>query len=110
MNFDQIQSFIIEERDNGYLLDVWKSMQRKWKLSFAESNTVYGSLESFLSKLLEFQRACTEDGDSEPEVWINNAFQESHIALQKKNGERWRYILHPTGFQGNWEIFKVIRT
>lgn len=108
MNLEQMSAFIIEEKDNGYLLDVWKPMLSVWSINLKTNDNTY-LLESFLSKMMEFQRACLEEGDQLKEVWINKDFKECHIHLIKHTGAFWKYTLAPSGFKGQWEIFDVIR-
>ena len=65
--------------------------------------------EKFISKMMEMERACIEEGDQRPIVFLRKDFLECRVEIIKKNGERWTYILNPFGYEGNWEIFDVVR-
>jgi len=99
-----IMSYIVGENEAEYVLNIWEPMLSKWQLEEEKSEW-----EGFLSKMMEMERACVEEGDQRPIVTINKSLNECRVKITKRNNEIWTYILLPYGFQKNWEIFKVDR-
>lgn len=107
MFYKEIEPFIIEEKENYFVIDVWNPKLYKLGKLIQKTDSDF---EQYLSKLMEFERACVDKTDSRPIVRMRKDFFESIIELPKQNGEILVYTLHPSGFNGQWEIFKVDRT
>ncbi len=108
VNFNQLIPFIESEEEEGYRLNLWQPMMKQWDLpkNRTKENEKF---EQFLSKMMEMERACVEEGDDRPVIFLRKNLQECKIDIIKRNGEKWTYILHPFGYNENWEIFDVIR-
>ncbi|TCS83111.1 hypothetical protein [Tepidibacillus fermentans] len=107
MIFEQIQPYIKEIKDEGFILEIWQAMLNQWRVLQNISIEDQADFEQFLSKMMEIERACVEEGDQRPIVFMKKDLQECHVEIAKRNGEKWRYVLHPYGYQMQWEIFKV---
>ena len=105
--FPLIKPFIVEETKEGYILQLWEPMLRGVS-SFKKDNSIK-TFESFISKMMEFERACMEVDDGRPKVIMAKNLKEVKVIVPKKEGNIWIYYLNPYGYQGNWEIFKVER-
>ena len=106
MNFDQIKPFIVKTIEEGYTLELWNKMLTTWGIK--NNKNEESEFEQFLSKLMEFHRACVEEGDKMPTIFMKKDFRECRIELVKLNGKRITYVLHPFGYNGQWEIFRVV--
>ncbi|GBF10288.1 hypothetical protein [Tepidibacillus sp. HK-1] len=115
MNLKQLESFIHEVTDEGYILNLWEPMMKEWTISSTRQVLTEHDkedqidFERFISKMMEMERACMEEKDQRPTVIMRKDFRECKVELQKANGEVWVYILQPYGYQGTWEIFRVDR-
>ncbi|MFV9511571.1 hypothetical protein [Tepidibacillus sp. LV47] len=107
MILEQIQPFIKETKENGFILDIWQTMLKQWRVSKNIPIKDQADLEQFISKMMEIERACVEEGDGRPIVFMKKDLQECHVIIEKNNGEKRRYVLHPYGYNMQWEIFKV---
>lgn len=106
---DYLQEFIVVENEDEYILNIWQPLMKKWGRIQNTNNKNNHKFESFLSKMMEMERVCLEEGDERPIVSISKEFNESKVIIKKRSGERWIYYLNPYGYQENWEIFKVER-
>jgi len=109
MFIEQLRPFIHETIEDGYLLDIWNNMMSRWNISQNFTQKDLDEFEQFLSKLMEIERACVEEGDDYPIVVMKSNLYECFVQINKSNEQNWTYVLHPYGYHQQWEIFNVIR-
>jgi len=108
MNLKQIAPLIEKEHEQAYLLNLWHPMMKQWGITKNDAKDEH-DFKRFISKMMEIERACVEEGDKRPIVFMRKDFLECKVIIYKKNKEKWIYFLQPFGYDGNWEIFNVSR-